>query len=99
MKKEYVLIEAVGTFRMRYMVEVPEGKSAWASDAVVLSEAKEFSQHYLGEQIISQRVLTEKEVLELCDEDNAYAKSWTDEKKMSAFVTQWTDEDGSEPSL
>lgn len=99
MKKEYVLIEAVGTFRMRYMVEVPEGKSAWAGDAVVLSEAKEFSQQYLGEQIISQRVLTEKEVLELCDEDNSYAKSWADEKKMSAFVTQWTDEDGSEPSL
>lgn len=93
MKKEYVLVEAIGTFRMRYMVEVPEGKSEYALDTVTCNDAKEFSQHYLGEQIISHRVLTEDEVLKLCDVDNGYCQSWPKEKKLQVFVTPWTEEE------
>ena len=89
MKKEYVLVECIGTFHMRYMVEVPEGKSEYALDTVALNDAKEFSQQYLGEQIISKRVLTKKEVLELCDEDNPYSKAWTKDHKLKSFVTEW----------
>lgn len=93
MKTEYVLVESIGTFRMRYMVEVPEGKTEYALDTVACDEAKEFSQKYLGEQIISHRVLSKDDVLKLCDEDNSYCQSWTEEKKLDVFVTAW-DEDG-----
>lgn len=86
-KKEpkYQLVEAVSTFRMRYVVEVDNPE--WAEDTVVMQEAQEFSQEHLGEQIVSTRELTRDEVLALCDADNHYCKGWTDEQKMKNFVT------------
>ena len=93
MKTEYVLVECVSSFRMRYMVEVPEGKSEYALDTVTCNDAKEFSQEHIGEQIISHRVLTEDEVLTLCDTDNGYAKSWPKEQKFNVFTTPWKEED------
>jgi len=89
-KKEtqWVLVEAISTFRERYMVEVPMGKSKWALDTVTMQEAKEFSQQYIGEQIISHRVVTKKEALEICDIDNDYCKSWNNKNKINCFFTK-----------
>ncbi len=91
---QWVLVEAISTFRERYMVEVPVGvdrygkdKADWALDTVTLSEAKEFSQEHLGENIVSHRVVTKQEALELCDKDNDYCKSWTEHQKINAFFT------------
>ena len=91
---QWVLVEAISTFRERYMVEVPIGtdrygkdKADWALDTVTLSEAKEFSQEHLGETIVSHRVVTKEEALALCDKDNGYAKAWNDEMKIQAFFT------------
>lgn len=84
---EFVLVECVSTFRMRYMVEVPKGKADWALDTVVMKEAEEFSQEHLGEQIVSHRVVSKEDALALCDVDNAYTKTWNDEKKMEVFFT------------
>jgi hypothetical protein len=88
---KYTLVECVSTFRMRYVVEVPVGTDDWAGDTVVMNEAKEFSQEHIGEQIISQRDISYKELIELCDIDNHYCKSWSDEQKIDAFVTQRKD--------
>jgi len=85
--KEYVLVECVKQFRTRYVIEVPEGKSEWALDTVVCNEADEFSQLDLGEVIVSYRVLSREGVLELCDTDNDYCRTWSDEKKIEEFVT------------
>ena len=90
-EKQLVLVECIQQYRMRYVVEVPVGKLAWADDTVVMDEAKEFSQLSLGETLISSRVVTKEEVLRLCDEDNDYCQSWTDEAKLETFVT--TDND------
>ena len=86
---QWVLVECVSTFRQRYMVEVPVGtddlgkdKTLWALDTVTMEEAKEFSQEHIGEQIVSHRVVSKKEALELCDQDNDYTKSWDKELKM-----------------
>jgi len=87
-EKEWVLVECVSQFRERYMVEVPKGKAEWALDTVTLHEAKEFSQEHLGEVIVSHRVVSLKEALELCDTDNDYCKKWNDEQKMNAFFTK-----------
>lgn len=92
---QWVLVEAISTFRERYMVEVPVGvdkygkdKADWALDTVTLNEAKEFSQEHLGETIISHRVISKEDALALCNKDNDYAKNWSDEIKMNTFFTK-----------
>ena len=37
-------------------------------------------------------VLSKEEVLDLCDKDNDYAKTWNDEYKFNTFVTPWKEE-------
>ena len=86
---ELVLVEAVGQFRMRYVVEVPVGKSEWALDTVTANDAVEFSQQHLGETIISHRVVSREQVLAMCDQDNDYCSSWEDELKFKNFVTPY----------
>ena len=87
-KKEWVLVECVQSYRMRYMIEVPEGKSEWALDTVSMHQAKEFSQQDIGETIVSHRVISEADALKLCDEDNAYVRTWTDALKFQNFFTK-----------
>jgi adenosyl cobinamide kinase/adenosyl cobinamide phosphate guanylyltransferase len=87
-EKEWVLVECVSTFRQRYMVQVPKGKKEWAMDTVVMHEAKEFSQEHLGEQIVNHRVVSEEDALKMCDEDNDYARAWSDEHKINTFFTK-----------
>ena len=84
---EWVLVEAVSTFRMRYMVEVPKGKAEWALDTVTMEKAKEFSQAHVAENIVSHRVVTEEQIIDLCDIDNHYCSEWSDDKKMEVFCT------------
>lgn len=91
---EWVLVECVSTFKIKYMVEVPKDKSEWALDTVVLQEAKEFSQEHIDESIFSHRVLSKKEALALCDKDNDYTKSWTKDKKIEVFFTTWKEQNG-----
>lgn len=95
-ENEWVLVECISTFRERYMVEVPKGKSEWAMDTVVMNEAKEFSQEHLGETIVSHRVVTKEEALTMCDVDNDYCSSWSEEKKLDAFFTKVEDNNESD---
>jgi hypothetical protein len=87
-KKEFVLVECISMFRQRYVVEVPAGKAEWALDTVVMQEAKEFSQEHIGENIVSHRVMSEEQVLALCNIDNDYANNWNDKLKLDTFVTK-----------
>jgi hypothetical protein len=87
-EKVWVMVEALQTFRMRYMVEVPATNPEWALDDVTMQTAKEFSQLALPEVISSHRVMTEEEALEMCDIDNDYTKSWNKEQKIKAFFTK-----------
>jgi hypothetical protein len=89
---EWVMVECVSTFRERYMVEVPKGHAEYALDTVTMNEAKEFSQEYLGETIVSHRVVTKEEAFKMCDHDNDYTKSWDDETKVKNFFTTLSDQ-------
>jgi hypothetical protein len=89
---EWVMVECVSTFRERYMVEVPKGHAEYALDTVTMNEAKEFSQEYLGETIVSHRVVTKEEAFKMCDNDNDYTKSWDDETKVKNFFTTLSDQ-------
>lgn len=89
---DYVLVETVSVFRMRYLVEVPSGEIDYALDTVVMNEAKEFSQKFIDENIVSHRVVSKKEALSLCDVDNSYVKNWSADHKIKTFFTPWVDD-------
>ena len=93
---KYVLVETISQYRMRYVIEVPDNHNdgeipceatTWAEDTVTCEDMKEFSQKWLGETITSSREIDSAEILRLCNEDNNYCSSWTDEKKLEVFVT------------
>jgi hypothetical protein len=93
---KYVLVETISQFRMRYVIEVPDDHNEreipctavqWAEDTVTCEEMVEFSQKFIGDAIIDSRELNLEEVLKMCDLDNAYCQSWTDEHKLKTFVT------------
>jgi hypothetical protein len=87
-EKTWVMVEAVHTFRMRYMVEVPAEHPEYALDTVTMDAAKEFSQEFIGQQIMSHRVISEEDALKLCDVDNYYCAKWDNQKKIETFFTE-----------
>jgi hypothetical protein len=84
---KWVMVEAISTFRMRYLVEAPDEHPEYALDTVTTNDANEFSQEHLGETIVSHRVVSEEEAIAICDVDNHYCSSWTTEQKKNAFFT------------
>jgi len=91
-EKVWVMVEAIQSFRMRYMVEAPADHPEYAMDTVTMNEAKEFSQLAMPEYITSHRVMTEDEAIALCDVDNDYTRSWNKEQKLRAFFTKEDEE-------
>ena len=86
--KVWVLVEAVQSYRMRYMVEAPADHPEYALDDVTAQTAKEFSQSNIGETIISHRILSEEDAIKLCREDNDYISSWDDELVIKNMFTK-----------
>lgn len=89
---KWVLVETVLQYRMRYMVEAPDDHPEYALDTVTMEEAKEFSQLYIGEQIMSHRVVSEEDAIELCLKDNdyidgRYGTPWNKEQMVKSFFT------------
>jgi hypothetical protein len=89
---KFILVETLSQYRMRYVVEVPDNHNEgdfrctaiqWAEDTVTCDEMKEFSQKWIGETILDSREVNREEIIKICDLDNDYLKSWTDEQKMS----------------
>lgn len=92
-EKELVLVECISSYRIRYVVEVPKGKAEYALDTVTMNQAKEFSQHWLGEQIASHRVIDENEYFATFDEDNAYLSKWDADQKKKMITPITKDDD------
>lgn len=78
---KWVMVETVSQHRMRYCVEVPDDVEGgeypctpkdYASDTVVCEDAKEFSQEWLGETIVSTREVAFEDAIKLFKEDNDY---------------------------
>jgi hypothetical protein len=97
MKDKYVVVTAVSTHRMRYVLpldelqklnpEVPVNPE-WAMDCVTCQEVEEFSQKHIGELITDCNVLNEDEILELFDKDNDYLASWDRDYKIQ-HIRNW----------
>jgi hypothetical protein len=86
--KVWVKVDCIAQHRVSYMVQAPADHPEYALDTVTLEEAKEFSQEFLGETIFSHRVVSHDEALALCDKENDYLKSWTDEEKIQRLFTK-----------
>lgn len=95
MSKDYVVVTTISQFRMRYVMhkddlqklntEVEVNPIEWAEDTITCNECEDFSQEHLGEIIIDTTTMTEEEMLELFNKDNAYLSQWSDEYKV-----KWT---------
>lgn len=94
---KYVMVDAISSFRMRYVVGVPDELSDgqardWAMDSVTCEEVQEFSQEHIGEQISSSRVIDRDEYMAVFNQDNGYLESWDDEMKLRCVLE--LDKDG-----
>ena len=82
-----VLVETVSMFRHVYAVELNDDEpNEYALDDVVdnindSTTLEEFAQKHIDETIFSYRNITEEEYINLFDEINDYAASWTPELK------------------
>lgn len=95
MSKDYIVVTTISQFRMRYVMhkddlqklntEVEVNPIEWAEDTITCNECEDFSQEHLGEIIIDTTTMTEEEMLELFNKDNAYLSQWSDEYKV-----KWT---------
>lgn len=79
------LVETVSIFRHRYAIRAHSLEHAY--DSVVMKEVDELSQKHIDENIVGGREITEKEYLEIFDQDNDYLQSWTDEQKLKQIHT------------
>ena len=60
----------------------PVNAIEWANDTVNAEECEEFSQEYMGEQIVDTFEMNEDDMLVLFDKDNDYLSGWTKDKKL-----------------
>lgn len=101
----YAVVTTVSSFRQRYVIPLEELQKEneevqltvptaieWVQDSVTCEEVKEFSQSYLGEQILDTFILDEERVLQLFDRDNKYLSEgpdgWDKERKLK-FICDW----------
>jgi hypothetical protein len=90
-KTKLVLVETVSSFRMRYVVEIPEDASEEiAHDFALNSEdVKEFSQKHVGEEVTGSYTIDDMHLLRVFDRDNSYLSSWNDAAKLESVVNKW----------
>ena len=67
----------------------PTTPEAYASDTVVCEEAKEFTQHHLGETIVSTREVTLEEAIDQFRKDEPlFGDSWDDKVIIKNAITE-----------
>ena len=75
------------------MSEGPMGLPVqWANDSVTSEDVKEFSQKWIGEQIVDTFLLDEERIVNVFDRDNEYLNEWTRNQKLE-FINDWKDKD------
>jgi len=90
MKKDYVVVTAISSYRMRYVMHRddlqtlalngPISIEVRANDTVIMEECEEFSQAHMGEYIVDTVEMDEAEMLALFDKDNDYLRGWPKSK-------------------
>tara|TARA_R110000744_G_scaffold63850_2_gene131320 strand:- start:481 stop:798 length:318 start_codon:yes stop_codon:yes gene_type:complete len=96
MSKDYVVVTAISSFRMRYVMhkddlqklntEKQVNAIEWANDTVINDDCEEFSQEYMGEYIADTVEMNEEDMLKLFDKDNDYLSEWTKDQKIAMVL-------------
>jgi hypothetical protein len=96
MSKDYVVVTAISSFRMRYVMhkddlqklntEKQVNAIEWANDTVTMDECEEFSQEHMGEYIVDTVEMNEEDMLKLFDKDNDYLSEWTKDQKIAMVL-------------
>ena len=92
MSKKLVLVEAISRHRIRYVVEVTsievEDEGLYVTRAAEIArnnidnlDFEEFSQLYLGTDVVYSSVLPDELFIETFDKDNDYLASWPEVRK------------------
>ena len=91
--KDYVVVTALSSYRMRYVMHRddlqklnpldPVNAIEWANDTVINDKCEEFSQEYMGEYIVDTVEMDEEDMLELFDKDNPSLGKWTKDQKVA----------------
>lgn len=83
-----VLVETISLFRHLYAIELEDDEpAAFAEDSVVFAatggdtKLEDFAQKHISEDILSHRVISEEQYLELFDNENNYLSEWSAEQK------------------
>lgn len=101
---KYAIATVISSFRQRYVVPVEalqdlnenfdldeEFALVWLEEEVMSERVKEFSQHWLGEQVVDTELVTQERILEIFNNDNKYLEGWTEDKKLE-WINKWKDE-------
>lgn len=105
---KYAVVTVVSSFRQRYVIptealqelnedfDLDEANACvWAEEEVMAEKVKEFSQHWLGENVIDIDIVGEERILELMKRDNKYLvegeNAWTKEKQIE-YARNWKDD-------
>lgn len=91
------MVTCVSTHRMRYCIsledlqkqnldiditEDEQSQKEWACDMVTCEDLEEFSQEWLGEQIVDTQIISEDKMIEIFDKENEYLKNWIEDQKI-----------------
>ena len=102
MTKDYVVVTAISSYRMRYVMHRDDLQKLnsldtvnvieWANDTVTNEECEEFSQEHMGEYIVDTVEMNEEDMLTLFDKDNDYLREWTKDQKIAWIRKQISDD-------
>jgi hypothetical protein len=96
--ERYVVVTAISSHRMRYVIPVERLQSLrettdvplddktlkeWALDSVTMEEVNEFSQEWMGEYTSDVTIENRETILNRFDEENDYLKGWSTDYKIN----------------
>jgi hypothetical protein len=84
----WVLVECISQYVTKYVVSCPVDFPQYALDTVTINHAKEFSQHYVGETILSYQVIDQEDALYQGDVYNEHYAKCDVEQKLDLFFTR-----------
>ena len=101
--KDYVVVTAISSHRVRYVMHrddlqklnpsEPVNAPEWANGIVNNEECEEFSQEHMVEYIVDTVEMNEEDMLTLFDKDNDYLREWTKYQKI-AWIRKQINGDG-----
>lgn len=94
MGKKYHYITTISTFRHTYAVPVDDCTYAEATAQIKADGVEEFTQEWVGEQIISSETMGEKKLLEVFDKENDYLSGWSKKDKVNRIRNWKRENDG-----